>query len=397
MNKPITQNVFIAFTFCFFHALSGYSVACGWGGEDEDEELEEVIVIGADGKVVESEIVTPLDDPTFQTEMGDRYRLGEHFEGNFVEAAKWYKKASAQGHAIAQNNLAMMYEGGIGVSKDVIKAFELYRLAADKGNAKAQHSLASMYLEGRGVERNLTLAAQWMLKSADNGHLTAIVDMARLYEIGEGVKDELQSYVWWKAAAMQGKEEGERKADALMRKFNAEQQLLAETYFVESILSPKKQTQLGLYLTAGAANENLAKSQSAIQLLDVRTPEEYMYVGHAPMAINIPVKLLKRQWHANLEESPLQLNGKFVSEVKKQLNENDIIYVICRSGVRSTLAVNLLAQAGFTNAYNIVDGFEGSKLKNTKSNRLGKRVVNGWKNATDNWGYELKPELMYRP
>ena len=35
------------------------------------------------------------------------------------------------------------------------------------------------------------------------------------------------------------------------------------------------------------------------------------------------------------------------------------IMAMCRSGGRSAIAVNLLAQAGFKHDYNIVDGMEG--------------------------------------
>ena len=53
----------------------------------------------------------------------------------------------------------------------------------------------------------------------------------------------------------------------------------------------------------------------------------------------------------------------------------------CRSGGRSALAVNALAKAGFTNVYNIIDGFEGDKVAEEGSLYLGKRMKNGWKNS----------------
>jgi rhodanese-related sulfurtransferase len=41
----------------------------------------------------------------------------------------------------------------------------------------------------------------------------------------------------------------------------------------------------------------------------------------------------------------------------------------------------MLAQAGFKNAYTVVDGFEGDREKDPASQNYGKRTVNGWKNA----------------
>ena len=35
-----------------------------------------------------------------------------------------------------------------------------------------------------------------------------------------------------------------------------------------------------------------------VTIIDVRTPEEYIFVGHAPMARNIPLVFIKYQWDA---------------------------------------------------------------------------------------------------
>ena len=70
---------------------------------------------------------------------------------------------------------------------------------------------------------------------------------------------------------------------------------------------------------------------------------------------------------------------------------------MCRSGGRSAFAVNMLSKAGFKNVYNIIDGFEGDKVKNPNSYFNGKRLVNGWKNSGAPWTYDLDPKLMYLP
>jgi rhodanese-related sulfurtransferase len=49
------------------------------------------------------------------------------------------------------------------------------------------------------------------------------------------------------------------------------------------------------------------------------------------------------------------------------------------------VAVEMLAQAGFRNAYTVVDGFEGDRNTNPSSPNYGKRTVNGWKNAGLPW------------
>jgi rhodanese-related sulfurtransferase len=66
---------------------------------------------------------------------------------------------------------------------------------------------------------------------------------------------------------------------------------------------------------------------------------------------------------------------------------------MCRSGKRSAKGVNMLAAAGFTNAYSVVDSFEGDKAK--EGENKGKRTVNGWKNSGLPWTYSMDKDLMY--
>jgi rhodanese-related sulfurtransferase len=76
---------------------------------------------------------------------------------------------------------------------------------------------------------------------------------------------------------------------------------------------------------------------------------------------------------------------------------NDTLMVMCRSGGRSAIAVNFLAQAGFKHAYNITDGMEGDAVVDPTSIFQGQRLVNGWKNSGCPWTYKLTPERMVLP
>ena len=53
---------------------------------------------------------------------------------------------------------------------------------------------------------------------------------------------------------------------------------------VDRKVPEKKQTSLGLYLTAKEAFEKWKAEPKQVKVLDVRTPEEYIFVGHAEMA-----------------------------------------------------------------------------------------------------------------
>ena len=61
-------------------------------------------------------------------------------------------------------------------------------------------------------------------------------------------------------------------------------------------LPKAKQTALGLYLTAKEAYEMWQADPENVFILDVRTPEEYLFVGHPPMAWKIPVASQSYEW-----------------------------------------------------------------------------------------------------
>jgi rhodanese-related sulfurtransferase len=99
------------------------------------------------------------------------------------------------------------------------------------------------------------------------------------------------------------------------------------------------------------------------RLVDVRTAEEWALVGRVPGAVEIQWRLFQN-W---------ALNPHFLDEIRKNLLPENLILLLCRSGVRSKEAGELLASEGFPNCFNVLEGFEGDK------NEAGQRVVAGWK------------------
>jgi rhodanese-related sulfurtransferase len=162
-------------------------------------------------------------------------------------------------------------------------------------------------------------------------------------------------------------------------------------------LPKEKQTTLGLYVTAKEAYEKWEAEPTKVKVFDVRTPEEYLFVGHPAMAWNIPVMLQTYQWDASKRKLPMKPNPDFVSQVKEVAQPTDTIMVMCRSGGRSALAANQLAEAGFRKVYNIIDGMEGDSVDDPQSVFHGKHMKNGWKNSGLPWTYELAPERMRLP
>ena len=157
-----------------------------------------------------------------------------------------------------------------------------------------------------------------------------------------------------------------------------------------------KQTSLGLYVTAREAYEMWKADPERIKVLDVRTFEEYVLIGHAEMAVNVPLAFPSYKWDANKGNYSVVINTDFITQVKERFNLDDTILVMCRSGGRSAMAVNALAKAGFKNVHNIIDGFEGDKVEDPESIYHGQRMRNGWKNSAP-WTYKLDPTLVWLP
>jgi rhodanese-related sulfurtransferase len=162
-------------------------------------------------------------------------------------------------------------------------------------------------------------------------------------------------------------------------------------------LPKEKQTTLGLYLTAKEAYDKWKADPEEVKIFDVRTPEEHLFVGHPAMAWKIPVAAQTYEWDAEKGQFPMKPLPDFVARVSQVAKPDDTILVMCRSGGRSALAVNLLAKAGFKHVYNITDGMEGDSVEDPDSVFLGQRLKNGWKNSGCPWTYKLTPDRMVLP
>ncbi len=158
-----------------------------------------------------------------------------------------------------------------------------------------------------------------------------------------------------------------------------------------------KQTVLGLYVTAKEAYEKWKAAPDQVKIIDVRTPEEYLFVGHPTMAWKIPVASQSYNWDAEKEQYPMKPLQDFVSRVQTLAKPDDTLMVMCRSGGRSAIAANFLAKAGFKNVYNIVDGMEGDANADSDAVAKAQPLKDGWKNSGCPWTKKLTPERMVLP
>ena len=55
----------------------------------------------------------------------------------------------------------------------------------------------------------------------------------------------------------------------------------------------------------------------------------------------------------------LTRNPRFVRELEAKVGKQDPVLLLCRSGKRSAAAAEAATKAGFTNVFNVLEGFEG--------------------------------------
>jgi TPR repeat protein len=92
---------------------------------------------------------------------------GLQAENRHPEARFWYEKAAAQNHALATNNLAYLYDLGLGIGQDRQRALNLYLKAGDLGWAESMWNIANMYGAGQlGQPPDIVLACVWTLRAA---------------------------------------------------------------------------------------------------------------------------------------------------------------------------------------------------------------------------------------
>lgn len=107
-----------------------------------------------------------------------------------------------------------------------------------------------------------------------------------------------------------------------------------------------------------------ALMQSGAKLVDVRTDAELNYVGGVPGSEHI-------EW-SNFPDG--ERNPRFVEQLAQAAKQDEPVMFLCRSGVRSHNAAIAAAQAGWKEAYNVLEGFEGDKDASGHRNTVG-----GWR------------------
>jgi rhodanese-related sulfurtransferase len=118
----------------------------------------------------------------------------------------------------------------------------------------------------------------------------------------------------------------------------------------------------------------LLQSDATIKLVDVRTNAERDWVGRVTIPVTQHVAV---QWNSYPSGVP---NPDFLVQLEQGVAKDTVLLFLCRSGVRSRHAATLASENGYTQCFDILEGFEGDK--DAKEHR---KTVSGWCKAGLPW------------
>lgn len=116
----------------------------------------------------------------------------------------------------------------------------------------------------------------------------------------------------------------------------------------------------------------LLQSDAGAKLIDVRTNAERDWVGVTRVPSQAAV-----QWNLYPNGTP---NPEFLKQLDQVASKDEVLLFLCRSGVRSRHAAKLATENGYTQCFDILEGFEGDK--DAEGHR---KTVAGWCKAGLPW------------
>jgi len=114
----------------------------------------------------------------------------------------------------------------------------------------------------------------------------------------------------------------------------------------------------------------LLQTAPGAKLVDVRTRAEWDYVGRVPDTVQI-------EWQTYPGGQP---NPTFLAELQAQVDREALVMFLCRSGARSHAAAIAATGSGYTQAFNVLEGYEGNKDADGHRSTIG-----GWRAAGLPW------------
>ena len=115
-------------------------------------------------------------DPDAQFNMGQAYKLGRGVQADLSTAIDWYRKATAQGHLRAEDNLGLlMFQQG-----DRAGAMSYLQRASMRGEPRAQYIVGTALFNGDLVGKDWVRAYALMSRAAASGLAQASTSLTQM-------------------------------------------------------------------------------------------------------------------------------------------------------------------------------------------------------------------------
>ncbi|KAF2839254.1 HCP-like protein [Patellaria atrata CBS 101060] len=114
--------------------------------------------------------------------LGRMFLRGEGMKQSYEIAQTWFRRGVANGDALSQYSMGLMYMYGYGVPKDSVKAADYFKPAADQDLAAAQVNLGILFLD----QGDIKTATRYFELAARNGHIEAFYYLAEISRLGVG-------------------------------------------------------------------------------------------------------------------------------------------------------------------------------------------------------------------
>ena len=107
--------------------------------------------------------------------------MNDFYAGNYTEAYNKLLPLAKAGNGIAQNNIGLLYDKGLGIKQDYKKAFFWYEKSTKQGYSTAMSNLATLYQNGNGVKRNINIAIKLYEKATEQDNPLALNNLGYIY------------------------------------------------------------------------------------------------------------------------------------------------------------------------------------------------------------------------
>ncbi len=136
-----------------------------------------------DAAFTQLKILAKAGDPEALFNLAVFYEHGKVVKKDINKAFKTYNQAAKLGHRHAITKLGEFYLKGIGTKKDPKTAARMFFQAGMMGDPVAQNSFATMLFNGEGIKKkDPEKALQWFAESAKQGYPPAAQNLIKIYE-----------------------------------------------------------------------------------------------------------------------------------------------------------------------------------------------------------------------